>query len=324
MSSMSIGENIDSQNETNMTHVYVNRDKKFHCCARGRAVSNFFSFIIGRNTSSSFTCQEHNAAANSFDLHLDIPTALSLSPMEEVIQCQDSNIKSNQNDENVPSSICVEMEQSSPPQEQVNDEDENKIILLNTSDEDQSKTTLELNNRFSRSQIENEIIKMVHNVLQFDKNKLYDLLYIADSHCYIDILFEQLHCPNQTIWSYVQHNRRLYENGIDMKYIIQSYFAPFHFYEEHPIVYGKCGLHPLFSHHYNLDMELNLRRCLSNPKVVAIGEIGLDYRSNILRPSKETQIEAFTQQIRLARSKNLPVIIYSRQSFIETLEILCK
>jgi Tat protein secretion system quality control protein TatD with DNase activity len=50
-------------------------------------------------------------------------------------------------------------------------------------------------------------------------------------------------------------------------------------YLDHQVVYGKLGIHPLFSHHFDLAMELQIRRCLSNPKVIAIGEIGLDYQT---------------------------------------------
>jgi len=46
---------------------------------------------------------------------------------------------------------------------------------------------------------------------------------------------------------------------------------------DNPIVYGVCGLHPLFAHHFTLEMELNIRRCICHPKVKGVGDIGLDY-----------------------------------------------
>jgi Tat protein secretion system quality control protein TatD with DNase activity len=88
-----------------------------------------------------------------------------------------------------------------------------------------------------------------------------------------------------------------------MVYLIQGYFAPCHFlegkyilfikkvyflhlenwkqqfstYMEHQVVYGVVGMHPLYAHHLDLKMELNIRRCISHPKVKGVGEIGLDY-----------------------------------------------
>jgi len=120
----------------------------------------------------------------------------------------------------------------------------------------------------------------------------------------IFFVITRLKCPTQSIWSYIEHNSRLYQHGIDMIYIIQAYFAPRHFdsgiyirliniianclylekwltiyskYMDHPIVYGQCALHPLFSDNYNLQMELNIRRAINHQRVVAIGDIGLDF-----------------------------------------------
>lgn len=58
------------------------------------------------------------------------------------------------------------------------------------------------------------------------------------------------------------------------------------------------------------------------PKVVAIGEIGLDYHWN--QENKEEQKQAFIKQIELANKLNLPIVIHTREAIFDTLEILKK
>ncbi len=48
-------------------------------------------------------------------------------------------------------------------------------------------------------------------------------------------------------------------------------------YLKHSIVYGMCGISPMFAHQYELAVELNLRNALSNERIVGLGDIGLDY-----------------------------------------------
>lgn len=57
-----------------------------------------------------------------------------------------------------------------------------------------------------------------------------------------------------------------------------------------------------------------------NPKVVAIGEIGLDYHWNT--ENKELQKKAFIEQIKIANEFNLPIVIHTREAVMDTLEIL--
>ncbi|CAF1299099.1 unnamed protein product [Rotaria sordida] len=217
---------------------------------------------------------------------------------------------------------------------QANVEYINDNILLNIQNKNQLAPIERTSHYLSRPQIESEIFNMINNILLSDPNQKCSSLYVADARCHFDTLFDKLNCPNQTIWKYLEHNHRIYEKGIDMLYIIQAYFAPCHFLEEnwkqkfsrymgHPIVYGVVGMHPLYAHHLDLTMELNIRRCISHPKVKGVGEIGLDY-SSTLRPSDDSQIYAFVQQLSIAREKNLPVVVHSRNSFIQTMEILCQ
>ena len=65
-----------------------------------------------------------------------------------------------------------------------------------------------------------------------------------------------------------------------------------------------------------------LRKLSGNRKVVAIGEIGLDYYRNL--SPKEAQRKAFEAQLLLAEELELPVVIHNREAHAETLEILLK
>ncbi len=50
-------------------------------------------------------------------------------------------------------------------------------------------------------------------------------------------------------------------------------------YLDHPCIYATTGISPLFAHHYDMNMELDLRRTLNHAKVIAVGEIGLDFEA---------------------------------------------
>jgi TatD DNase family protein len=80
------------------------------------------------------------------------------------------------------------------------------------------------------------------------------------------------------------------------------------------------GLHPLAAGEWCPESERELQRLLVEPKVVAIGEIGLD--ALLPSPSLAVQEQAFRAQLRLAIAAGRPVLIHCRQATERLLEIL--
>jgi TatD DNase family protein len=96
--------------------------------------------------------------------------------------------------------------------------------------------------------------------------------------------------------------------------------AVVHLAEEHPFLDFAIGLHPheassASESHFDL-----MRQIASHPKVVAWGEIGLDFHYD--HSPREVQKSVFIQQLVLARESDLPVIIHTREAEVETIEIL--
>ena len=84
--------------------------------------------------------------------------------------------------------------------------------------------------------------------------------------------------------------------------------------------YAAIGYHPEEVNKItDSDLEL-LEEELKNPKVVAIGEIGLDYHYRI--DNKDKQKELFIKQLKLAKKYNKPVIVHSRDAISDTFDIL--
>lgn len=83
------------------------------------------------------------------------------------------------------------------------------------------------------------------------------------------------------------------------------------------------GIHPseVKKNKEEIDQEIKeIEKLAREEKIVAIGEIGLDYHWN--KENKELQKYAFLEQIRLANRVKLPIIIHSRDAIMDTIEIL--
>lgn len=90
--------------------------------------------------------------------------------------------------------------------------------------------------------------------------------------------------------------------------------------ESYDFIYAAAGVHP--SEVYSLeetDMDF-LREAAKNSKVVAIGEIGLDYHYE--DTVREVQKKWFVRQLEIAKETNLPVVIHSRDAAQDTLDIM--
>lgn len=90
--------------------------------------------------------------------------------------------------------------------------------------------------------------------------------------------------------------------------------------KKEPMVYGAIGFHPTeLEKVTESDFEW-LEQHVSDDKIVAIGEIGLDYHYD--NTDKERQQWAFRRQLEIAQRKNIPVIIHSRDAIGDTYDIL--
>ncbi len=90
--------------------------------------------------------------------------------------------------------------------------------------------------------------------------------------------------------------------------------------EQYPFIYAAVGVHPSDTEELDEEKMAWLKKVSEKEKVVAIGEIGLDYYWP--EPDREIQKKWFIRQIELAQEVNLPVIIHSRDAAQDTIEIL--
>ena len=87
---------------------------------------------------------------------------------------------------------------------------------------------------------------------------------------------------------------------------------------KYPNVYGTLGIHPEeVDNDYNLDIVINN---LDNPKIVGIGEIGLDYHYS--KQNIDKQKELFIKQLEIANTYNLPIVVHCRDAIEDTYNIL--
>ena len=99
--------------------------------------------------------------------------------------------------------------------------------------------------------------------------------------------------------------------GVDIKPALQIA-------ETHDNIFVTCGIHP---EHQDLNPHDFLNNeTLNHPRVVGVGEIGLDYHSGI--DTRDAQIELFETQIEIADKYNLPIAIHTRDAESDTIDIL--
>lgn len=89
---------------------------------------------------------------------------------------------------------------------------------------------------------------------------------------------------------------------------------------KYPNIYGTIGIHPSEIHDLSKDAFTFIEQNLNNPKIVGIGEIGLDYHYG--KEDIELQKEIFKKQLDLAVKYNKPVVIHSRDAALDTFEII--
>ncbi|MGD9695112.1 MAG: TatD family hydrolase [Thermoleophilia bacterium] len=90
--------------------------------------------------------------------------------------------------------------------------------------------------------------------------------------------------------------------------------------DAHPGVYAAIGVHPHDADAFGPADEAWIRELAAHPKVVAIGECGLDHYRRHADPANQRR--AFAAQIGLAREAGLPIVIHSREATQETLDML--
>lgn len=91
--------------------------------------------------------------------------------------------------------------------------------------------------------------------------------------------------------------------------------------ERFDYIFAAAGIHPEYAAEVPENWEIELGELLKRDKVIALGEIGLDYHYPDGTP-KDVQRDVFTRQLEIARELDMPVIIHSRDAMGETLEIL--
>ena len=90
--------------------------------------------------------------------------------------------------------------------------------------------------------------------------------------------------------------------------------------EKYDFIYAAVGWHPVDAIYLTDELFAELEEQVKHPRVVAIGECGLDYHWDT--SPHDVQKEVFIRQIKLAQSIKKPLIIHTRESIADTLEIL--
>lgn len=109
---------------------------------------------------------------------------------------------------------------------------------------------------------------------------------------------------------------RIVNIGCDLK----SSQASVDLADSHCDIFAAVGVHPHDASGYDEAIEQKLRELANNYKVVAIGEVGLDFYRD--HSPRDRQRDAFIRQIALAKELGLPLVVHIRNAYAEALDIL--
>ncbi len=139
----------------------------------------------------------------------------------------------------------------------------------------------------------------------------------TDTHCH---LFEEYYEDIEKIYDEMKKNKiyRIINNGTDDK----SNKEVLKKINEYEWMYGAIGIHPEVVEEYDEEDLTFIEKNIKNKKIVAIGEIGLDYHYS--KENKDKQKKLFEKQLQLAEKYNMPVIVHSRDATLDTIECIKK
>jgi TatD DNase family protein len=99
-----------------------------------------------------------------------------------------------------------------------------------------------------------------------------------------------------------------------------SHSAAFRIAEKHSFIYTTVGVHPHEASLLDDELYARLADLSGHPKVIAWGEIGLDYHYD--NSPRDIQRAGFRKQLQMARERRLPAVIHTREAEADTLQIL--
>ncbi len=141
---------------------------------------------------------------------------------------------------------------------------------------------------------------------------------LTDSHCHLDD--RQFEADREAVIE------RALAAGIQTMLAVGSGDGPpdleagIRLAESHPAIYATVGIHPHEAQKACGAVLRRLEELCEHPRVVALGEIGLDYHYNF--SPRQTQQAVFAEQLRIARDAGLPVVIHTREAWPDTLRLI--
>ncbi|XBC44177.1 MAG: YchF/TatD family DNA exonuclease [Buchnera aphidicola (Schlechtendalia peitan)] len=143
-------------------------------------------------------------------------------------------------------------------------------------------------------------------------------MFFVDSHCHVDLLnYSSIHSGIDDVL------KKSIDNNIKLLLTVSTSIHNFHyvkkFIKNHENILLSCGIHPLHLHEDKNNIK-NLEFLCKDDKVIAIGETGLDYHHKTC--DHNTQQSLFRKHVQLAIKLNKPLLIHTRHSINDTINIL--
>ncbi len=140
---------------------------------------------------------------------------------------------------------------------------------------------------------------------------------LADSHCHLDDLqfaedrsaaIERAHAAGVRYMLAIGTGEGPPDLGVAVRLA-----------DQWPSIYATVGVHPNDAPKADEQTFHHLEKLHLHPKVVAIGEIGLDYHWGV---PKEAQVPVFVRQLEIAASARMPIVIHTRDAWTDTIDVL--
>lgn len=138
---------------------------------------------------------------------------------------------------------------------------------------------------------------------------------LVDSHCHI---YGESY--KEDLDEVLERTGKELEFIVNIGYDLKSSEISLALAKKYPFAYATVGVHPTDISTYTEEVEKKIIELAKDERVVAIGEIGLDYYW--MKDPKEVQVTYFRKQMEIARKLSLPVVIHTRDAMEDTVNIL--